>query len=587
MKKIEIKSINKKLVCFSAILTLVLGGTLTATQIARADPHGMYYTAVGQQQLFFNVLAALDQADYVETSKSREDRRTDRESISANPPFTRELQSGARFTEETRLLDDHTETLPSYPYTKTKAGEPSLTNRQITLDGTDLYTDQLVRDLGAESARRNAASELLVALCASGFGVKNCDYDLDNRTITEEHQIRTLKENTTITNPLSWEQLPIWNGGWAALNSGNTVPNIINPHPEKINPLAGPPPPTGSVAPVPLLTDEEYRAGKNLSPDIFGNAPFAYSAEIDYWRQFITAKNTTSTSTSAGDDYNGHVKLFDDMYKTVVKEYLPAAPVKYPYQEYIFANGADELPVLVGVSDDPSVCGGPGFCLNLSAPSWSIAHTPGITLAEYIIQANEMVLTGTDRMYNIADEAAARIASQQEVIEDEGLLADTFLSPERATNLFPSATPGMPVYPLSNYGELTSRVNMPVAVREASIYGMPNILGMLATSQQASSLEGLDIPGAAQLVRRPAANPTATPVPTVTPIAQLLNDSGQVAGTLDLLFDSTRFYDRPKQETSPSANIISPILEYGARHALKMLTAGTWRGAGGNGWTSD
>lgn len=45
---------------------LLAGGLLTLAKIAYADPHAVFYTDRGQEQLFFNVLAALNQADYVE-----------------------------------------------------------------------------------------------------------------------------------------------------------------------------------------------------------------------------------------------------------------------------------------------------------------------------------------------------------------------------------------------------------------------------------------------------------------------------------------------------------------------------------------
>ena len=50
----------------AAVLVILFG---LNTQTAFADPHAVFYTVSGQQQLFFNMLAALDQADYVEPAK--------------------------------------------------------------------------------------------------------------------------------------------------------------------------------------------------------------------------------------------------------------------------------------------------------------------------------------------------------------------------------------------------------------------------------------------------------------------------------------------------------------------------------------
>jgi len=157
------KEYRKKLSVGALVLGLVALSMTADVRDAWADPHGIFYTAIGQQQLFFNVLAALDQADYVETAFDREARRKAREAVSAEQPFAKETESGGRFTKETEVASDS-----GY---LTQPGTPTLLNRAVTLDGADLYTDQLVREFGAESARRNAAAELLQTLCAYGFGI--------------------------------------------------------------------------------------------------------------------------------------------------------------------------------------------------------------------------------------------------------------------------------------------------------------------------------------------------------------------------------------------------------------------------------
>src|SRR3989344_8087260 len=74
------------------LLGLIAGGSFIAlfslsAPTAHADPHAVFYTTIGQQQLFFNVLAALDQADYVEPKELREKllgQRTDTGFLSAS-----------------------------------------------------------------------------------------------------------------------------------------------------------------------------------------------------------------------------------------------------------------------------------------------------------------------------------------------------------------------------------------------------------------------------------------------------------------------------------------------------------------------
>lgn len=65
MQKKKIKNINRtlKLLLF---VTLAIGISFILVRPALADPHAMFYTDKGQEQVFYNFLAALNQADYVE-----------------------------------------------------------------------------------------------------------------------------------------------------------------------------------------------------------------------------------------------------------------------------------------------------------------------------------------------------------------------------------------------------------------------------------------------------------------------------------------------------------------------------------------
>lgn len=51
---------------FSCASLALAALALLAPHEAFADPHAVFYTDTGQKQVFFNVLAALNQADYVE-----------------------------------------------------------------------------------------------------------------------------------------------------------------------------------------------------------------------------------------------------------------------------------------------------------------------------------------------------------------------------------------------------------------------------------------------------------------------------------------------------------------------------------------
>lgn len=61
---------NKKIIkhCGVWVFALITSACLVVIlpKVALADPHAMFYTDKGQQQVFYNILAALNQADYVE-----------------------------------------------------------------------------------------------------------------------------------------------------------------------------------------------------------------------------------------------------------------------------------------------------------------------------------------------------------------------------------------------------------------------------------------------------------------------------------------------------------------------------------------
>ncbi len=550
------------------IASLVLLGTGGSARIARADPHAMFYTAIGQQQLFFNVLAALDQADYVETAQKREQLRLQREQVSAKPQFKKETESGGRFVQQSQIQPDS-----AYePGQGSALGTPTLLNRSVTLEGGDLYTDQLVRLFGAESARRNSMSELLRTLCDFGLGFKNCDYSLTNdlpKTAVEREVYRT---NTLITDPLAWANWPIKYGILGALRSGNTTRWIPNPDPYKRNPAR-----QSEIQA--YLNDYEYRIGKWFHPEIFGTEPYAYSPAIAEMNQYIRSL------ISSGNTQTGEYLLFllNNAISSVTNQYMGSPDVIDLPFKHIAANGG-----FLCVQKDQS------GVLSLNRQDGLCAEIPAdMDIKSYMA----WVANAKDNLYpfvqNIATNAANRIATQQTVIENEGVLADVQLKSSNLGLFTPnSQTLGHP-------GELSTYIKSPKAARTAAIYGIPNALATMDASQLASALQGLDIPDEQQLVYRP----TATPAPT-TPIepgqgAAIPSNSqvagatsgGQVSGIIGTGFGTTilnlfnpqiyKEYDTPKAPTSPTANLIAPHLEQGAVHALRGLTGGQFRANAG------
>jgi len=64
-KELTRQEISRKLVLLGASV-LFVAYLLVLPKFAFADPHAMFFTDRGQEQVFYNVLAALNQADYVE-----------------------------------------------------------------------------------------------------------------------------------------------------------------------------------------------------------------------------------------------------------------------------------------------------------------------------------------------------------------------------------------------------------------------------------------------------------------------------------------------------------------------------------------
>lgn len=268
---------------FSLVFVLLLLlGVFGVTQTAKADPHAIFYTAIGQQQLFFNVLAALDQADYVETQFERQLLVEKRGAVPAFPPFTPEQQ---KLVEETRVGPDPSQISPSDP------GVSSLLSRLLTLEGTDLYTDFLIRYLGAEFARRDATGKLTKQLCQFALGREDCKKYAGGNIFSSEFAAYMRQHKRAIVNdPLEWGALPVVNGVIGALASG---------------------------------FDTQYRwEGLGIGGEEL-QVPYAHSPDIASWRAEALQR----------PDNVVHEALIDNLMSTTARSYLLGG-YGYPYRLY-------------------------------------------------------------------------------------------------------------------------------------------------------------------------------------------------------------------------------------------------------------
>ncbi|MFH1353858.1 MAG: hypothetical protein ABIH36_01095 [bacterium] len=485
---------------------VVVAGILGAVRAAKADPHAMFYTAIGQQQLFYNVLAALDQADYVETQFSREELVKARGEEKATPPFKDEEFP---LTEATKVGQE--------TVSETDPGIADLLMRSITLEGTDQYNDELVREFGAESGRRNATSELLRALCDYGLGFKDCENDKTGMTPAQIAEAEDYRRGAVVRDPLEWNMRPITDGVLAAFSSGTEA-------------------------------DKQERLRRFSKPE-GERMPMAYSPTIAKWRKEIL-----------NDAYK--TKLLDKVLIDVASTYVPP-DFEFPYKNFKISTAPGSYGETVVDCAPKSASDPPEFdCLENTASN--------VLFAPMIMQ-------------EIATKAYDRIAAQQKMMEEQGLLADVTLKSSEYGLPGESSVPST-----GNPEELSVVVKNPVAVRTGEVYSLPNALAMLDTSQQASSLAGLDKPGSQQLVERSGSSSSSPTCNCVSPgdpdydpslpLCQTGDPQCNVLGTLNL-FDPGKYerYDKEKEPTSPSANLIAGHLEQGAVHALRVLTAGNFR----------
>lgn len=163
---------------------------------AQADPHGVFFTVVGQQQLFFNILAALNQADYVE-------------------PLNLRTQLRQRRDESTYVSSQHS----ALRSTQTELAD-ALT-RQISLEGEDVRTQERADEYAREVVRQRQAAELIGQLCREAFGSEHC---VLQQGPAEKNGDQRFEERSRafVQDPVQYNTIPLIHGAGAALSSGTT-----------------------------------------------------------------------------------------------------------------------------------------------------------------------------------------------------------------------------------------------------------------------------------------------------------------------------------------------------------------------------
>lgn len=161
---------------------------------AQADPHGVFFTVVGQQQLFFNILAALNQADYVEPLQLRQQLAQGRDTAGYVP------SSDARLTS-----------------TATQLAE--VLTRSVSLEGQDVRTQERSDEFAREVVRQQRVAELIKQYCQEAFGAPDCTGDVEEG-LKKAPGRRTGREQSFIQDPLAYARLPHILGIMGALTSG-------------------------------------------------------------------------------------------------------------------------------------------------------------------------------------------------------------------------------------------------------------------------------------------------------------------------------------------------------------------------------
>lgn len=163
---------------------------------AQADPHGVFFTVVGQQQLFFNILAALNQADYVEPLNLRTQLRQRRDEAGYASS-----QHSALTTTQTDLAD--------------------VVTRQVSLEGEDVRTQERADEYAREVVRQRQAAELIAQYCREAFGSEDCAALANRENLpVDPRQPFLERERSFIQDPVGYALLPLVYGAGGVLSSG-------------------------------------------------------------------------------------------------------------------------------------------------------------------------------------------------------------------------------------------------------------------------------------------------------------------------------------------------------------------------------
>lgn len=193
----------RKLYIHFAVAFVALAGLIAAPNVAHADPHALFYTAIGQRQLFFNVLAALDQADYVEPA--------------TGPLSRQELQNkrDERLRTEAAAIQKGFNLVEDPLAKETKTTLSALLSRNVTLEGNDLWTTYLAHQYALDVARVAGAEDYVDnVLCKLVLGRKDC---------SEKSADVAKRGFNIIKNPVEWASLPATHGWLAALITGTPL----------------------------------------------------------------------------------------------------------------------------------------------------------------------------------------------------------------------------------------------------------------------------------------------------------------------------------------------------------------------------
>lgn len=168
---------HRRWILFGTLVILSLG-IFALAKVAFADPHATFFTDRAQEQLFFNVLAALNQADYVEPP--------DQPFIETTQDLGRTVSSG---------IQDSPRPSPAFTPVRDSAGNiigfdrfpaiepnepfplPRIRVRPVTADDGDLYTRELLQKRARVEAQRVELSNLLCSvrrLYLGEEGAKDC-----------------------------------------------------------------------------------------------------------------------------------------------------------------------------------------------------------------------------------------------------------------------------------------------------------------------------------------------------------------------------------------------------------------------------